>query len=615
MIRTSRKMHYSDKFDNQKCNVNGLWETINDITGKNIKETSSVFYNDNKELTNPDEISDAFNSYFTNIGPQLASKIKNKHVHSNFTKFLPSNFDKSLFFTPTDEEEILKIVKRLKPSRSSGHDEISVYILKKIIKQITTPLSYIFNLSLSSGICPNSLKIAKVIPIFKRKDDPSLLTNYRPISLLPSISKILEKIIHKRLYIFLHVNDLLIPNQFGFRKGHSTDLAIIQLLDKITDSFANKKHLIGIFMDLSKAFDTIDHDILIYKLKRYGIRGLALSWIIDYLSNRKQYVLYKSSKSQNSNIVCGVPQGSILGPLLFLVYINDITNTSKTLKFILFADDTNIFYSHENLEILFNTLNTEIDKVSQWFICNKLSLNISKTNFIRFKPTASQNNYNRYNINIDGLSLTELRSTKFLGITIDSSLTWNDHIHNIHTSVSRTIGILYRLKNFISQNSLVILYNALILPYITYCNIVWGNCGSTKINPILNLQKRAVRLITSSQYLSPSNPLFCRLKTLKIEDLHTFQTAVFMHKYTFNRLPKIFDGFFTPNSIVHSYPTRQSSDYHLENPRIILAQRSLKHNGPDIWNSLPPNLKQCTSLYIFKRELKNALLSQYTSNS
>ena len=283
LIRTSRKMYYSNKFEKQKDDINGLWETINDITGKNNKENSSIFINDNKELTNPDEIADAFNSYFTNIGPQLATKIRNKHVNSNFSKFLPPKFEKSLFFTPTDEEEVLKIVRCLKPSRSSGHDEISVNLLKKIILQLTKPLTYIFNISLSSGKCPNSLKIAKVVPVFKRKDDASLLTNYRPISLLPSISKILEKIIHKRLYIFLQVNGLLIPNQFGFRKGHSTDLAIIQLLDKITESFANKEHLIGIFMDLSKAFDTIDHDILIYKLKRYGVHGLALSWIIDYL--------------------------------------------------------------------------------------------------------------------------------------------------------------------------------------------------------------------------------------------------------------------------------------------------------------------------------------------
>ena len=306
------------------------------------------------------------------------------NADANFTKFLPPYYDKSLFFTPTDEEEIFKIVRTLKSGRSTGYDGISMNLLKKVITYIIAPLTYIFNLSISTGKCPNSLKIAKVIPIYK-KDDPSLLTNYRPISILPSISKILEKIIYKRLYIFLNVNNLLVPNQFGFRKKHSTDYAIIQLLNKVTECFSNKKHLIGIFMDLSKAFDTIDHDILIYKLKRYGIHGLALSWIIDYLYNRKQYVSFQSSVSSKSNITCGVPQGSILGPLLFLVYINDIINSSSLLSFILFADDTNIFYSNKNFETLINVLNIEISKVLHWFLCNKLSLNISKTNFIRFK--------------------------------------------------------------------------------------------------------------------------------------------------------------------------------------------------------------------------------------
>ena len=174
------------------------------------------------------------------------------------------------------------------------------------------------------------------------------------------------------------------------------------------------------------------------------------------------------------------------------------------------------------------------------------------------------------------------KSTKFLGVTIDSCLTWNEHIQNVHTSVSKGIGILYRLKHLLSQNSLCILYNALILPYITYCNLAWGNCGSTKINSILLLQKRALRLITNSRYLAPTEPLFSRLNTLKVSDIHTLQTAIFMHKYTFNQLPSVFDDFFIPNSNIHSYPTRQSSDYHLENPRIILAQKSLKHHRPDV---------------------------------
>ena len=612
LIRISRKMHYSKQCEHNKNNKNGLWEVINDITGKNDKDHVSVFYNKNEELTNPKDISDSFNTYFTNIGPNLASKIKQDN-NINFANFLPPNFNKSLFLTPTDEEEIFKIVRCLKTSRSSGHDGLSVHLLKRIVIHIATPLAYIFNLSITTGICPSSFKTAKVIPVFK-KDDPSLLTNYRPISILPSLSKILEKIIYKRLYIFLQVNDILIPNQYGFRKHYSTDFAIIKLLNKITECFANKEHLIGIFMDLSKAFDTIDHNILMYKLQRYGIRGTSLSWIRDYLSNRKQYVVYQCSESPTSNITCGVPQGSILGPLLFLIYINDIVRSSPLLSFTLFADDTNIFYSHKNFDTLVSTLNSEISKVSQWFSCNKLSLNITKTNFIRFKPHSTQVIDPNYNIRINGLPLTELKSTKFLGITIDSCLSWNDHIHNVHTAVSKGIGILYRLKDFLSQNSLTILYNAIVLPYLTYCNIVWGNCSSTKINSILLLQKRALRLITNSSYRSPTDSLFSQLKILKISDIHTIQTAIFMHKYTFNRLPSVFDNFFIPNSNIHSYPTRNSSGYHLENPRIILAQKSLKHHGPDVWNSLPDSLKQCTKLHLFKQQFKNILLNQYSSN-
>ena len=526
---------------------------------------------------------------------------------------MPPYFHKSLYFTPTDEEEILKVVRCLKTSRSTGHDGLSVHLLKRIIIHIVIPLSYIFNLSISTGKCPDSLKIAKVIPVFK-KDDSSLLTNYRPISILPSISKILEKIIYRRIYIFLQVNSILIPNQYGFRKKYSTDFAIVSLLNKITECFANKEHLIGIFMDLSKAFDTIDHDILLYKLERYGIRGVALAWIRDYLLSRKQYVMFQSSESPRSNITCGVPQGSILGPLLFLIYINDIINSSTILNFILFADDTNIFYSNKNFETLISTLNSEISKVSQWFTCNKLSLNIAKTNFIRFKPHNPQNIDHSYEIRVDGLSLTENKSTKFLGITIDSSLTWNDHLHNVHTSVSKGIGILYRLKNLLSSNSLNILYNALILPYITYCNLAWGNCGSTKTNSLLLLQKRALRIITNSRYLAPTDPLFSQLKTLKVHDIHSLQTAIFMHKYTFNQLPTVFDNFFTPNSNIHSYPTRHSSDYHLENPRIILAQKSLKHHGPDVWNSLSDNLKQCKKINVFKKQFKEILINQYSSD-
>ena len=293
--------------------------------------------------------------------------------------------------------------------------------------------------------------------------------------------------------------------------------------------------------------------------------------------------------------------------LLFIIYINDIINSSPVLNFIIFADDTSVFISHKNLDILTNLLNSELSQISTWF---KLSLNISKTNFIHFKT----NNSHKIDSNliIDGLPLIEKNSTKFLGVTIDSNLTWKEHIHSIHTSISRNTGILYKLKEFLSEKSLLILYNSLILSHINYCNIVWGNCSTTNINSLLLLQKRAIRNITNSSYLAHTEPLFHRLKTLRIQDIHTLQTGIFMYKYTHDQLPSLFQSIFNINSNIHTYPTRRSNDFHLENPKTILAQKSIRHHGPDVWNTLPANLKQCATLNTYKASFKTHLLSTYT---
>ena len=606
IIRLSRKLFYSKKIETSKNNIKSLWETVNNLIGKNKRNDSNTFNINGQQTNDSFQIANDFNDYFTNVGSNLASNIDAGNSH--FTDFTPPPCKSSLFLYSTHNHEIIKIVKNLKPSKSSGHDGISSYLLKHIINYIATPLSHIFNLSLSTGKCPNALKLAKVIPIYK-KDDPSLITNYRPISLLPSISKILEKIVHKRLFNFLKQNKALIPNQFGFRKDHSTDYAILHLYDKIVNSLSKREHTVAIFMDLSKAFDTIDHQTLLYKLNVYGIRGMALSWFKDYLHNRQQYVSFKTQDSHKQIINCGVPQGSILGPLLFIIYINDIINSSKLLNFVIFADDTSVFYSHSNFNHLINLLNRELSRISQWFKCNKLSLNISKTNFMHFSKINSRRD--NFVLTIDGLPLAEKHSTKFLGVTLDSNLSWNEHIHNVHTSAARNIGILYKMKEFVSEKSLLILYNSLVLSHINYCNVIWGNCSLTKINSLLLLQKRAVRTITNSGYLAHTEPLFNRLKTLRTHDIHSFQTGVFMYKYTNNQLPELFHNYFDLNSNIHTYPTRRSSDFHLENPKTILAQKSIRHHGPDVWNSLPNNIKQCLTLSNFKDLFKTYILSTY----
>ena len=610
IIRNSKKLYFTGELNKAEGNPNSTWKVLNEIMNKSKphNKIDSLNIND-QEINNSADIAEAFNSFFTNIGPELASKIPHNNTH--FSEYLPQQQNNTIFFHPTNEDEIIKTVNAFKSKKSSGYDGISTKLLKQIIYCIVSPLEHVFNLSLSTGTCPDLLKTAKVVPVFK-KDDPTRITNYRPISLLPSISKILEKIVYTRLESFLSANKILNPTQFGFRKNFSTDFAIAHLLDKITDAFTKKEHAIAIFMDLSKAFDTINHDILIYKLRNYGIRGTALSWFRSYLSNRQQYVFNDNNKSSMLNVRCGVPQGSILGPLLFLIYINDITKSSSTVSFILFADDTNILYSHKDLTELVNTLNTELTNISSWFKCNKLSLNIAKTNFIHFQ-TLHSNTELPHHIKIDDLSLLKKDCTKFLGITIDKNLTWDQHIQNISSQIAKGIGILYKTKDVILNSALLTLYNTLILPFITYCNIIWGNCNISKLNQIYLLQKKAVRICTNSPYLAHTDPLFHKLNILKVHDINILQTSIFMFKYTKDLLPPIFNNLFTYNRNIHSYPTRTCNNIHLRNPKLLLAHKSLRHHGPDVWNTLPNFIKETPFLNFFKRLMKTILLNKYTS--
>ena len=336
--------------------------------------------------------------------------------------------------------------------------------------------------------------MAKVLPAFK-SEDPQYFVNYRPITLLPNFSKIFEKVVYNRFIEFIERLEILYCCQFGFRKNHSTALSLINLINKIAESIDRNEVTIGVFLDLSKAFDTLDHEILLNKLEHYGIRGVALDWVKSYLSERLQFVKFNHTSSSKCQIHCGVPQGSILGPLFFILYINDLHFASSLTEPLLFADDTSILYSHRDQDHLISVLNEELIKIDSWMRSNKLSVNIKKTNYVVFK-SAQKKASSDLPLSFNSQILKEKNAVKFLGAYIDNCLTWKSYINHVCKKMSKSIGVIFRSRFFLTEKTLLSLYYTLVYPYISYCSTVWTSTYPTNLNRIYLLQKRAVRAIT-----------------------------------------------------------------------------------------------------------------------
>ena len=427
-------------------------------------------------------------------------------------------------------------------------------VVKETVDAIIQPLTYIIDLSPSSGVVPDQMKIARVIPLFK-SGDLSLFTNYRPVSLLPAFSKILERI-YNCLINFLNKYSILSCNQYGFRKNHSTAYALIQLYDKLSDAIDKGNVTLGLFIDLSKAFDTVNHDILLAKLEFYGVCGVALEWFESYLSCRSQFVQYNGYSSSSKYIKCGVPQGSILGPLLFLLYINDLCDVSKAFDFILFADDTNIFYSHKDQNYLMEIVNTELNKLSScaWFQANKLSISIKKSNFILFKTKQNRRKLDLH-FSINENEIDRVHEVLFLGVILDEHFSWKPQIQNVARKISKSIGIICKSSFYLNKNSLCTLYYSLVYPYLHYCASVWGSTYQSNLKHLITLQKRVIRIISKSTFDAHTNPIFKNLNILKFENLIKLQIGKIMYLYKNGLLPDSFNDMFLIHSDVHSYIT------------------------------------------------------------
>ena len=613
-IKAAKRKYYIDKFREYKNDPRKTWKIINSLTSSVNTNNSSLpdkFIIDGIPTSDESIIANGLNTFFLEIAAKLTSSISSFHLP--FDTYLVSPQPPTFEFHPVSCDVVAKAIDNLKCKRTPDCDGISTELIKICKFELIEPLTLVINQSLSSGIFPDQLKTAKVSPIYK-KGDKYIFDNYRPISILPAPSKIAEQIIHSQITQYFTDNNLFYTYQYGFRKKHSTEYAALQLIDQVMTNIENRKRYISIFMDLSKAFDCIDHTILLQKLSYYGMKPCAVQLIKSYLSNRQQYVQFKNTKSSCGDIKIGVPQGSILGPLLFLIYINDIAQSSKLLSAILYADDSTFSACLEDLtpdnSSIGSIISSELSKISNWLKANKLCLNESKTKYIIFNKTMKNDSLN---ININDTTLDRITEFNFLGLKINDNLDWNSHIAMLMTKLNRSIGILRRLKHILPISTLTTIYYSLIHPHLHYMLLAWGYDN----DQIKTEQKKALRLVHNKHYIAHTDPLFKTSQILKLPDLHNLSQLKFCYRYIHSELPDYFTQMtFEKNNDLHSYFTRNNDALRNTKPRTEYSRKSIRHSLPNVINSLSDDTKN--SLYTLKYHTfvfarKQAILNTYSN--
>ena len=561
---------------------------------------------DNLFYRNDNDMSNKFNEYFTTIADKITDDLNTSDrdctYYTNDSNFIFS-------FSDIFVHDVLKIVSGLESKSSQDMFGLSNFLLKKIIENIALPLSHILNLSLQSGEIPSEFKKAKVKPIFKlnSKDSDllSTMSNYRPISLLPIFSKILEKLVALRLTKFLDENNLL----YGFQRKKSTLHPMIHLLNKIAENDNEKKITIGVFCDLQKAFDCCSHKILLIKLSKLGVRGRELKWFENYLKNREQFVSVNDGNSNLRYITKGVPQGSILGPLLFLIYINDLANCTSLFT-LLFADDTSFLISGKKLNEVIELLNVELKKICYWFRTNELSLHPGKTKFMIFTKNESNINFDELNIVLDNNnanqndenniiklsyvnSNSEIPAIKFLGVHIDPKLNFKHHIDAIHSKVSRSLFAINSVKHFIDKRALKTLYNSLVHSHFLYCIPIWSCASKSSFKKLELLQKKAIRTISLSKYNAHTVPIFKKIEILPIKEQTILSSLLIMYDYVHQKLPYSFDQVWKKNNARANRVLRNANLFDIPYVRLESQKHFPISNFPRLWNEIIiPNTEQ-----------------------
>ena len=601
MIKESKKMYVTNGLKTKDSKE--VWNNLRHIVpGKNKNTEICCIKTQEGECTDSKGIANTLNEYFADVGPSIADKIPEVEMLNNNVDENNSSNGEHFTFKGVTDEYVLEYLSSLPDKKATGVDDISSKLLKISAKEVSPIITFLVNKSLHTGIFPNKWKKARVCPIFKGGDntDPC---NYRPISILPVLSKVIERAVFDQLYPFLDSNQMLHESQSGFRPGFSTASALLDITEDWLKSIDNGEYIGIVMLDLRKAFDTVNHKLLIDKLQTYGFDDHVIRWFRSYLNERCHVTSVNGSKSSERKSVCGIPQGSILGPLLFILYINDLPKYVTNVKVSMYADDTAIYFSSKNVNDVVNRINCDLENIDNWLACNKLSLNVDKTHFMIIGTPQRLANLHDVdlNVHIKGARIQRANHCKHLGVEIDDKLIWNEQIDKVRKKVLTGLYFMKKAANFIPKQYQSMLYNCIIAPYFNYCNVVWGRCNKTLCNKLQVLQNRAAKIITGVSRYGSSTEALNVLNWKNLEEKLSVSEAVVMYKIVNNQAPSYLSNRFSKRETC--YNTRHKHDLFMQKPNTEYMKRSFTYRGAKLWNSLDDNVKNACNPISFKQLL------------
>jgi len=520
---------------------------------------------------------------------------------------MPTKVNKSIFLTNISSTEILKIIDGFQNKTSAGDDMISQKLRKIIKNVIVSSLTKLINLSIDETVYPDVLKVCKVIPVYKN-GDPQDINNYRPISLLSCFNKIFEKKIQIDLANFVEENQILFKQQFGFRKYHSTVDALISTHDYIIDTLNKKEKILGIFIDLKKAFDSIDTNQLIKKIEYYGITGPFNKLLLSYLSNRQIYTTFKNTKSALKTVMYGVPQGSVLGPILFSLYINDIKHLAQTNEIVLFADDTSLFCKAKDYNKLEQNANKALEACNEWLQCNRLTLNTGKTHYLVF--TKSKTESPPIKLSLGQVIISRKCETKYLGLIIQENLNWNNQIKSIINKINRLIPLFYHIRKLFPRDKVILIYKALVTSKINYSIELYGRKNSIWLKQLQKSQNRLLKIIHFKHKLYSTDMLHEQLEILKVHDQTKLRLALLVHraihftKYQPHYLTTVFETNGTANE--QKNKLRNKSNLHVSRESYNYKNKIVEE-AAIYWNMFPKDIKLIHNRDTFKKQISKCI--------